>query len=440
MLPRFLLLSLVAPAFFLLSSTASAKRPHVLFIVLDDLGFDDVGFRSHEIKTPTIDGLAAKGIVLDSYYVQDVCSPSRATFQTGRYAMHHSIVDWIPPASAYGLPLNETTLADKMKSAGYATHAVGKWHLGFYKWAFTPTFRGFDSFLGFYSGGEDYFTHETAGGYDMRRDPSPRCGANCSQVLWQAQGTYSTTLFSEEAVRVVGAHDESEPLFLYLAYQGVHSPAEVPQSYIDPYASSIADPKRRKFAGMLSAVDEGIKNVTDALEAKGMLDDTFIVFTSDNVRRTSVVVVVVVVCVCLCVPRTSLKQCVLQNKVLLSLRSNPPKKQNAMPPHSAFLSIKGRPHHDRRRRRGPELADARRQALHLGGRRTRNRPRERRDGPPARLHVRRTHARRRLVGVVVVVVVMVVAGGGGGGRMLVVDGLPCPLHRRSYCICLLVPS
>jgi arylsulfatase A-like enzyme len=101
-------------------------KNHVLFIVIDDLGFDDVGFRSHEIRTPTIDALAARGVVLDSYYVQDVCSPSRATFMTGRYAMHHTVVDWIPPASAYGLPLNETTMAEKFKQAGYATHMSGK--------------------------------------------------------------------------------------------------------------------------------------------------------------------------------------------------------------------------------------------------------------------------------------------------------------------------
>ena len=87
----------------------------------------DVGFRSHEIRTPTIDGLAAKGRVLDQYYVQDVCSPSRATFMTGRFAIHHTIVDWIPPASAYGLPLNETTMAQKFAQAGYSCHATGKW-------------------------------------------------------------------------------------------------------------------------------------------------------------------------------------------------------------------------------------------------------------------------------------------------------------------------
>jgi arylsulfatase B/arylsulfatase I/J len=135
----------------------AVKQPHVLFIVMDDLGFDDVGFRSGSdynvsgIRTPTIDALAADGIILNQYYVQDVCSPSRATFMTGRYAMHHTseyndrrharshshafshsrvpVVDWIPPASAYGLPLNETTMAEKFQEAGYKTHASGKWHM-----------------------------------------------------------------------------------------------------------------------------------------------------------------------------------------------------------------------------------------------------------------------------------------------------------------------
>jgi len=158
----------------------------------------------------------------------------------------------------------------------------GKWHLGFSKWESTPTFRGFDSFLGFYSGGEDYFTHQTSGAYDFRRDGTPRCGRNCSEIDSADEGVYSTTVFTREAIRVIGSHDPSSPLFLYLAYQGVHAPAEVPQSYVDPYNKTIPDPKRRTFAGMLSAVDEGIQNVTQALKQKGMLEETLIVFTSDN--------------------------------------------------------------------------------------------------------------------------------------------------------------
>ena len=269
-----------------LQSAACGAQSHVLFIVVDDLGFDDVGFRSHDIRTPAIDGLAQRGATLDQYYVQDVCSPSRATFMTGRYAMHHSIVDWIPPGSAYGLPLNETTMADAFLAAGYATHAVGKWHLGFYKWAFTPTFRGFQSYVGFYGGGENYFTHEAGpGAYDFRRDVQEKCGAGCSEVAWQEKGQYSTIVFATEATKVVQAHDTSKMLFLYLAFQGVHSPAEVPASYEDAYVGKIADGKRRRFAGMLSCVDEGIGNVTAALDARGMLQDTLVVFTADKRAR-----------------------------------------------------------------------------------------------------------------------------------------------------------
>ena len=278
---------MLTPLTFLLgwmaSAAAASKQPHVLFIVLDDLGFDDVGFRSHQIRTPHIDGFARSGLVLDQYYVQDVCSPSRSTFMTGRYAMHHGVVDWIPLSSAYGLPLNETTLAQLFKRAGYSCRGVGKWHMGFYKWEHTPTFRGFDSFVGFYGGGEDYFKHSNQGAYDFRRDPTPMCGRNCSQIAAQDQGVYSTTVFAEEAVRVVGAHSSSAgPLFLYLAFQGVHDPAQVPARYADAYKTTIADKKRRTFAGMLSAVDEGIGNVTAALAARGMLNDTLIVFTTDN--------------------------------------------------------------------------------------------------------------------------------------------------------------
>lgn len=143
-----------------------------------DLGFSDVGFRSNgQIHTPVIDAMAADGIVLEQYYVQDVCSPSRATFMTGRYPLHHTVNDWLKAKTPTALPLNETTLASTLRGAGYRTHAVGKvmlrarrtprspffltlpprnnlhqlghqWHLGFYKWAHTPTFRGFESFYG----------------------------------------------------------------------------------------------------------------------------------------------------------------------------------------------------------------------------------------------------------------------------------------------------
>lgn len=287
MQPIFLLSVALLSLPLLANSSSFPRTPNIVFIVVDDLGHTDVSFRSpssSDIRTPAIDALRSNGVLLNNYYVHAVCSPSRSTFLTGRYAHHHGVVDWIPEQSTFGLPLNETTLAQKLKAANYSTKLTGKWHAGFYKWALTPTFRGFDEFVGFYSGGEDYFTHKNGEGYDFRRDSSPNCGANCSIVNTADAGVYSTEVFSREAVRMISEHpsESDTPLFLMVTYQGVHSPSQAPQRYIDMYNDTISDSTRRTFAGMISAVDEGIFNITEALREKGMYDDTVFVFTSDN--------------------------------------------------------------------------------------------------------------------------------------------------------------
>lgn len=118
-------------------------------------------------------------------------------------------------------------------------------------------------------------------GFDLHRDGTPQCGANCSVVDWANKGSYSTNLYTAAAVDVVRLHAASkstQPLFLYLAYQAVHSPDEVPEQYVEPYVGRIADPKRRTFAGMLSAMDEGVGNVTAALEEAGIANNTLILF------------------------------------------------------------------------------------------------------------------------------------------------------------------
>jgi hypothetical protein len=150
------------------------------------------------------------------------------------------------------------------------------------RWAQTPTFRGYDSFHGFYTGGEDYFTHQADGGMDMHVDASRECGPNCSVVDWASVGEYTTHLFTRAAVDVIRAHPPAQPLFLYVAYQAVHSPDQVPQSYIDPYNATIADEKRRIFAGMLSCLDEGVGNITAALAAAGLEGSTLVLFVADN--------------------------------------------------------------------------------------------------------------------------------------------------------------
>src|SRR3954451_12198913 len=151
---------------------AGDRRPNVVFLLADDLGREDCGFMGgREIKTPHLDRLAGAGAKLDAFYVQPVCSPTRAAFLTGRYPMRHGLqVGVVRPWAQYGLPLDERTLAQALKEAGYATAIVGKWHLGHFAPEYLPTRRGFDHQYGHYNGALDYFTHVRDGGFDWHRD------------------------------------------------------------------------------------------------------------------------------------------------------------------------------------------------------------------------------------------------------------------------------
>ncbi|XP_062410585.1 arylsulfatase I isoform X2 [Sardina pilchardus] len=194
-----------------------AKPPHIVFILADDLGWNDVGFHGSEIKTPNLDRLSKSGVQLENYYVQPICTPSRNQLMTGKYQIHtgmqHQII-W--PCQPYCVPLEEKLLPEVLKEAGYATHMVGKWHLGMYRRECTPTHRGFDS---------------------------------------------------------------------YFALQAVHSPLQVPERYTAPY-SFIKDPQRRMYAGMVSAMDEAVGNVTMALMAHNLWNNTVLIFSSDNGGQT----------------------------------------------------------------------------------------------------------------------------------------------------------
>ncbi|XP_052789577.1 arylsulfatase B-like [Mya arenaria] len=255
----------------------STKQPHILLIVADDYGFHDIGYHNRDFQTPNLDKLALGGVRLENYYVQPICTPTRSQLLSGRYQIHtglqHNII-W--PDQPSGLPLDSPTLADKLKEAGYSTHAVGKWHLGFYKDDYIPTNRGFDSFFGFLTGGETYYTHylcyDNKCGTDMRDMTHPTDAYN---------GTYSTTLFAEKAIDVINNHDEDKPLFLYVPFQAVHAPMEVPEKYMEPYRH-INDKFRRIYAGMVACMDEAVGNITEAMTKRGFWDDTVLVFTTDN--------------------------------------------------------------------------------------------------------------------------------------------------------------
>jgi arylsulfatase A-like enzyme len=249
---------------------AAEAKPNIVFLLIDDLGYADCGFNGgKEIATPQIDKLARGGTILTSHYVQPVCSPTRAALMTGRYATHTGVYTVVRPHAKWGLPLAERTLANALKEAGYATAIVGKWHLGEFDPAYLPTSRGFDHHYGHYFGALDYFTHLRDGELDWYRDRMPL----------KEEG-YSTNLLGREACRVIEKHDQTKPLFLYVPFNGVHSPFESPAEYLKPYNGLQGN--RRTLAGMLAAVDEAIGQIAAALDKAGMRENTLIVFSSDN--------------------------------------------------------------------------------------------------------------------------------------------------------------
>lgn len=322
---------LVAAVALLQSQPAAGAAPppkakHLILLVVDDLGFGDLGYTGSTVKTPVLDALATTGVILSNYYVMRACSPTRASLATGRFVIRYGMNSGvIETGQAFGLNLGETILPQAIRktavlldseqravaaglspscaaggfhegwncggggleglspitgaaatsdpaaccalcsahsacavwtvytgkcylktadckpemaigtsggnmtvpppppptshpcssrappakpaAGSFATHAVGKWHLGFWQWASTPTFRGYDSYMGYYTGGEDYISHSSAGVLDFRLDGCAQCGANCSTPLWDAVGKYSTHLFTERAEKIIAEHE-----------------------------------------------------------------------------------------------------------------------------------------------------------------------------------------------------------------------------------------
>jgi arylsulfatase A-like enzyme len=249
---------------------AEAKQPNIVFLLVDDLGYADCGFNGgKEIRTPNIDRLAKGGAVIENHYVQPVCSPTRSTLMTGRYPTRTGVYTIVSPGAPWGLPLAERTLADALRSAGYRTAITGKWHLGEFEKDYQPNARGFDHQYGHFFGMLDYFTHERMNRLDWFRNGEPL-----------KEDGYTTHLISAEACKVIATTDAAKPLFLYVPFNGVHSPFQVPDNYLKPYANLKGN--RQKLAGMLAAVDEAIGKIEDALRKSGRLENTLIVFSSDN--------------------------------------------------------------------------------------------------------------------------------------------------------------
>lgn len=262
-----------------------ARKPNVVLILADDLGFADVGFEGdlHDIPTPHIDGLAASGVRFTHGYVSaSVCSPTRAGLLTGRYQQRFGHEGNIPERGYpqrplrpdAGMPTDPMTLPQMLEPAGYVSTMLGKWHLGTAE-RYRPTQRGFDEALGFMNGAHSY-TDDGRRARKRTYDISPiyRNG--------RVDGFdgYLTDVLTDEAIGFVERH-RTGPFFLYLAYNAPHSPFQALERDLERVAH-IADPVRRKYAAMVVAIDRGVGRLLGALRTHGLEKDTLVFFLSDN--------------------------------------------------------------------------------------------------------------------------------------------------------------
>jgi arylsulfatase A-like enzyme len=259
---KLLLTALLAPVSIMMA--ADAAKPNILFIVGDDMGYGDVGFHQcKEIPTPNLDSLAASGARFTNGYVSGpYCSPTRAGLLTGRYQTRFGH-EFNPSGGTQGMPVTEVTVANRLKSAGYVTGIVGKWHLGSQP-EMHPQKRGFDEFFGFLGGAHSYFN--TTG--IVRGE---------TQV---EEKEYLTDAFGREAVEFIERH-KAKPWFLYLAFNAVHTPMEADDDRLAKFPN-IADKKRKAYAAMMLAMDEAIGKVRRKLVDSHLDGNTLIVFISDN--------------------------------------------------------------------------------------------------------------------------------------------------------------
>jgi arylsulfatase A-like enzyme len=281
-----------------LSAAQGARKPNVVFILVDDLGWFDLGcYGSTFHETPNLDRLAASGMrFTDAYAACPVCSPTRAAIMTGKYPARLNITDWIPgrdpkdrkllgPQDKHELPLEEVTLAEVMRAQGYKTFFAGKWHLG--SEGFYPEDQGFDINKGGHEKGSP-----PGGYYTPYNNPKLEDGP---------EGEYLTDRLTDESIHFLEAN-KNDPFLLYLAFYTVHTPIQACKRHIDYFevkAEGLSEPEGPKFreehngitrlyqdrpdyASMVHAMDQNVGRLLDKVDELGLTDDTIVVFTSDN--------------------------------------------------------------------------------------------------------------------------------------------------------------
>jgi arylsulfatase A-like enzyme len=246
------------------------RPPNIVLLVADDMGYADIGVHgSKDIPTPSIDALAKAGVrFTDAYVTGPYCSPTRAGLLTGRYPQRFGHEFNIGPGGEFGLPLSETTLADRLRAAGYRTAVFGKWHLGAGE-KFHPMSRGFDEFFGFL-GGQHSYMDTAAQSVDPILD-----GRKPATAM-----TYLTDALATRAVDFI-RREKARPFLLYLAFNAVHTPMHATDKYLARF-KDVKDSQRRTYAAMLSAMDDAIGRTMATIRDERLEENTLVIFFSDN--------------------------------------------------------------------------------------------------------------------------------------------------------------
>ena len=245
-------------------------KPNIIVLLLDDAGYADFGFAgSKDLETPNVDQLAQKGVVFTNAYVSaTVCGPSRAGLITGRYQQRFGF-ECNPTEPFSGLDLQEETLGDAMKKAGYVTAAFGKWHLGNDP-DYRPNARGFDYFWGFLAGGRHYFPN-------ARQDQAGEIHSIRENDKFTEFEGYLTDRLGDKAVEFIDRNKE-KPFFVYWAPNAVHTPMEATEEDLARYEGH----PRQELAAMTWALDRAVGEIKDKLKKENLLENTLIFFLSDN--------------------------------------------------------------------------------------------------------------------------------------------------------------